>query len=136
MYAYVCIGGLGSGFAHDKKSMIELVRRAFGASRQVIVDKSLIGWKEVEYEVCACVRVCVCMCTRVRVCMRCVCVCVCPRVRVCMHVCVALLIILTLTQCVANKQPKKGLYVCVCTYGCVYACCMNVCIVCMHVCIS
>jgi carbamoylphosphate synthase large subunit len=45
------LGGLGSGFAHNEPDLQALVRRSFNFSSQVIVDKSLVGWKEVEYEV-------------------------------------------------------------------------------------
>eukprot|EP01059_Diplonema_ambulator_P033978 TRINITY_DN739_c0_g1_i1.p1 TRINITY_DN739_c0_g1~~TRINITY_DN739_c0_g1_i1.p1 ORF type:complete len:1495 (+),score=594.14 TRINITY_DN739_c0_g1_i1:49-4533(+) len=45
------LGGLGSGFANNEKEMKELVTKAFASTEQVIVDKSLRGWKEVEYEV-------------------------------------------------------------------------------------
>jgi carbamoylphosphate synthase large subunit len=45
------LGGLGSGFAHTVEELEALVRRSFNFSTQVIVDKSLVGWKEVEYEV-------------------------------------------------------------------------------------
>jgi carbamoyl-phosphate synthase large subunit len=45
------LGGLGSGFASDKAALISLARRALQSSKQLIVDKSLKGWKEVEYEV-------------------------------------------------------------------------------------
>lgn len=45
------LGGLGSGFAEDRESLVPLVSKAFASSTQVIVDKSLKGWKEIEYEV-------------------------------------------------------------------------------------
>lgn len=45
------LGGLGSGFADNEPDLEALVRRSFNFSSQVIVDKSLVGWKEVEYEV-------------------------------------------------------------------------------------
>jgi len=45
------LGGLGSGFAENESDLETLVRKSFNFSSQVIVDKSLVGWKEVEYEV-------------------------------------------------------------------------------------
>ena len=49
--AAFALGGLGSGFADDEKALRKLVEKALSASSQVIIDKSLRGWKEVEYEV-------------------------------------------------------------------------------------
>jgi carbamoyl-phosphate synthase large subunit len=48
--AFAC-GGLGSGFANNEKELIALVRPALASSPQVLVERSLKGWKEVEYEV-------------------------------------------------------------------------------------
>jgi carbamoyl-phosphate synthase large subunit len=48
--AYAC-GGLGSGFASNQTELSALVRSALASSPQVLVEKSLRGWKEVEYEV-------------------------------------------------------------------------------------
>ena len=45
------LGGLGSGFAYNAEEMRELATKAFAGTEQIIVDKSLKGWKEVEYEV-------------------------------------------------------------------------------------
>jgi len=45
------LGGLGSGFAHDEQEMIALVNKALAGSSQIIIDKDLRGWKEIEYEV-------------------------------------------------------------------------------------
>merc|ERR1719203_1383896 len=45
------LGGLGSGFAADEEELRRLVEIALVNSPQVIVDKSLKGWKELEYEV-------------------------------------------------------------------------------------
>uniref|UniRef100_A0A672S9E1 CAD protein-like n=1 Tax=Sinocyclocheilus grahami TaxID=75366 RepID=A0A672S9E1_SINGR len=45
------LGGLGSGFANNREEMITLVTQAFAHTSQVLVDKSLKGWKEIEYEV-------------------------------------------------------------------------------------
>jgi carbamoyl-phosphate synthase large subunit len=48
--AFAC-GGLGSGFANNEKELRDLVRPALASSPQVLVERSLRGWKEVEYEV-------------------------------------------------------------------------------------
>lgn len=45
------LGGLGSGFANNDSELKMLAQHAFGHSSQLIIDKSLKGWKEVEYEV-------------------------------------------------------------------------------------
>ncbi|XP_031835973.1 carbamoyl-phosphate synthetase 2, aspartate transcarbamylase, and dihydroorotase rudimentary [Nomia melanderi] len=45
------LGGLGSGFANSKEELKILAQQAFAHSNQLIIDKSLKGWKEVEYEV-------------------------------------------------------------------------------------
>lgn len=45
------LGGLGSGFANNDNELRQLAQIAFTQSNQLIVDKSLKGWKEVEYEV-------------------------------------------------------------------------------------
>uniref|UniRef100_A0A4W6DF73 Multifunctional protein CAD n=1 Tax=Lates calcarifer TaxID=8187 RepID=A0A4W6DF73_LATCA len=57
------LGGLGSGFANNKEELTSLVTSAFAHTSQVLVDKSLKGWKEIEYEVVRdaydnCVTVC------------------------------------------------------------------------------
>eukprot|EP00095_Tigriopus_kingsejongensis_P000738 maker-scaffold1408_size42850-snap-gene-0.11 protein:Tk00738 transcript:maker-scaffold1408_size42850-snap-gene-0.11-mRNA-1 annotation:"cad protein" len=49
--AAYALGGLGSGFANNDQELRELTKTAFAHSSQVIIDKSLKGWKEVEYEV-------------------------------------------------------------------------------------
>ena len=49
--AAFALGGLGSGFAQDKEELISLVNGAFSHTKQVNLDKSLKGWKEIEYEV-------------------------------------------------------------------------------------
>ncbi len=49
--AAYALGGLGSGFCDDRKQLISLVEKALSFSPQVLVEKSLKGWKEVEYEV-------------------------------------------------------------------------------------
>ncbi|KAF7990987.1 hypothetical protein HCN44_000792 [Aphidius gifuensis] len=45
------LGGLGSGFANNKAELKILAQQALAHSNQLIIDKSLKGWKEVEYEV-------------------------------------------------------------------------------------
>ncbi|KAF1541067.1 CAD protein, partial [Eudyptula albosignata] len=45
------LGGLGSGFANTREELAALVSQAFTHTSQVLVDKSLKGWKEIEYEV-------------------------------------------------------------------------------------
>ena len=55
-YPVICrmayaLGGLGSGFAHNRGELISLVEAGLSHSPQVLVEKSLKGWKEVEYEV-------------------------------------------------------------------------------------
>lgn len=49
--AAYALGGLGSGFADNKEELVELCNVAFAASPQVLVERSMKGWKEVEYEV-------------------------------------------------------------------------------------
>jgi carbamoyl-phosphate synthase/aspartate carbamoyltransferase/dihydroorotase len=49
--AAYALGGLGSGFAHNRSELENLLKLAFSHSDQVIIDKSLWGWKELEYEV-------------------------------------------------------------------------------------
>ena len=49
--AAYALGGLGSGFCDNKAELDELCSKAFAFSPQVLVEKSLKGWKEVEYEV-------------------------------------------------------------------------------------
>ena len=49
--AAYALGGLGSGFCDNEMELDELCSKAFAFSPQVLVEKSLKGWKEVEYEV-------------------------------------------------------------------------------------
>ena len=58
------LGGLGSGFANDVDELRKLATMAFAQSEQVLVEKSLKGWKEIEYEVFTCRHnnVCVVQC--------------------------------------------------------------------------
>lgn len=57
------LGGLGSGICHDENHLREMAAKAFSVSPQILVEKSMKGWKEVEYEVVRdaednCVTVC------------------------------------------------------------------------------
>ncbi|GAA5810447.1 dihydroorotate dehydrogenase [Mucor flavus] len=49
--AAYALGGLGSGFADNDKELIALCNKAFATSPQVLIEKSMKGWKEIEYEV-------------------------------------------------------------------------------------
>ncbi len=49
--AAYALGGLGSGFCDNEEELVSLVEKALAFSPQVLVEKSLKGWKEVEYEV-------------------------------------------------------------------------------------
>ena len=49
--AAYALGGLGSGFCDNEEQLNRLAEKAFSFSSQVLVEKSLKGWKEIEYEV-------------------------------------------------------------------------------------
>lgn len=49
--AAYALGGLGSGFADNEEELDKICEKAFSFSPQVLVEKSLKGWKEIEYEV-------------------------------------------------------------------------------------
>jgi carbamoyl-phosphate synthase/aspartate carbamoyltransferase len=49
--AAYALGGLGSGFAQNEAQLKALCGKAFATSPQVLVEKSMKGWKEIEYEV-------------------------------------------------------------------------------------
>ena len=49
--AAYALGGLGSGFCDNEEQLDRLAEKAFSFSPQVLVEKSLKGWKEIEYEV-------------------------------------------------------------------------------------
>ncbi|MCJ1251917.1 hypothetical protein MMC30_009155 [Trapelia coarctata] len=49
--AAYALGGLGSGFADDEQQLEDLCNKAFAASPQVLIERSMKGWKEIEYEV-------------------------------------------------------------------------------------
>jgi carbamoyl-phosphate synthase large subunit len=61
--AAYALGGMGSGFCDNEQELDQLCEKAFSYSPQVLVEKSLKGWKEIEYEVVRdsynnCVTVC------------------------------------------------------------------------------
>ncbi len=45
------LGGLGSGIAFNKKQLDEITNKAFSFTEQILIEKYLDGWKEIEYEV-------------------------------------------------------------------------------------
>ena len=45
------LGGLGSGIVNNKDELLEKARRAFSFTNQILIEESLYGWKEVEYEI-------------------------------------------------------------------------------------
>ncbi len=45
------LGGLGSGIVNNKEELTEKARRAFTFAKQILIEESLYGWKEVEYEI-------------------------------------------------------------------------------------
>jgi len=49
--AAYALGGLGSGFAENDAQLYDLCNKAFAASPQVLIERSMKGWKEIEYEV-------------------------------------------------------------------------------------
>jgi len=49
--AAYALGGLGSGFCDNQEELDRIAEKAFSFSPQVLVEKSLKGWKEIEYEV-------------------------------------------------------------------------------------
>ena len=49
--AAYALGGMGSGFCNNHEELLPLVENAFSFSTQVLVEESLKGWKELEYEV-------------------------------------------------------------------------------------
>ena len=55
-YPVICraayaLGGLGRGFCENEEELVALTRQTFTKSPQVLVERDLRGWKEVEYEV-------------------------------------------------------------------------------------
>jgi carbamoyl-phosphate synthase/aspartate carbamoyltransferase len=49
--AAFALGGLGSGFANNEEELFDLCNKAFAVSPQVLIERSMKGWKEIEYEV-------------------------------------------------------------------------------------
>ncbi|RKF55218.1 Carbamoyl-phosphate synthase arginine-specific large chain [Golovinomyces cichoracearum] len=49
--AAYALGGLGSGFAHNEEELRDMSARSLTLSSQILIEKSLKGWKEIEYEV-------------------------------------------------------------------------------------
>ncbi|MBX2977193.1 MAG: carbamoyl-phosphate synthase (glutamine-hydrolyzing) large subunit, partial [Ignavibacteriaceae bacterium] len=45
------LGGLGSGIVNNETELLEKVNRAFAFTNQILIEESLYGWKEVEYEI-------------------------------------------------------------------------------------
>ena len=45
------LGGLGSGFADNKAQLEDICKKAFAVSPEVLVERSMKGWKEIEFEV-------------------------------------------------------------------------------------
>ncbi len=45
------LGGLGSGIVNNEEELIEKTKRAFSFTKQILIEESLYGWKEVEYEI-------------------------------------------------------------------------------------
>eukprot|EP00002_Diphylleia_rotans_P011231 TRINITY_DN2224_c0_g1_i1.p1 TRINITY_DN2224_c0_g1~~TRINITY_DN2224_c0_g1_i1.p1 ORF type:complete len:1448 (-),score=374.15 TRINITY_DN2224_c0_g1_i1:403-4746(-) len=61
--AAFALGGLGSGFADNEEELVKLAEKALASSEQVLIDKSLKGWKEIEYEVVRdCMNNCITVC--------------------------------------------------------------------------
>lgn len=78
--AAFALGGLGSGFADGKDELVTLATNAFAHSSQLLIDKSLKGWKEVEYEVMRdaydnCITVCS-LCHKLFLCFICIFYCI------------------------------------------------------------
>ena len=58
------LGGLGSGVAHNKKQLVDITKKAFSFTKQILIEEYCGGWKELEYEVVRdqydnCIVVCV-----------------------------------------------------------------------------
>ena len=45
------LGGLGSGVANNKKQLVEITKKAFSYTKQILIEEYCGGWKELEYEV-------------------------------------------------------------------------------------
>ena len=58
------LGGLCSGVAHNEKELVEITRKAFSFTKQILIEKYFGGWKEIEYEVVRdCHNNCVVVCS-------------------------------------------------------------------------
>ena len=51
MRSAFALGGLGSGVSQNKEELMTMASTALANSPQVVLEKSLMGWKELEYEV-------------------------------------------------------------------------------------
>ncbi len=61
--AAYALGGLGSGFCNNREELMNLASKAFSYSSQILIEESLKGWKEVEYEVVRdCYNNCITVC--------------------------------------------------------------------------
>jgi carbamoyl-phosphate synthase/aspartate carbamoyltransferase len=49
--AAFALGGLGSGFCNTEEELVELCQKSFAVAPQVLIERSMKGWKEIEYEV-------------------------------------------------------------------------------------
>jgi carbamoyl-phosphate synthase/aspartate carbamoyltransferase len=49
--AAYALGGLGSGFAKNDAELADLATKALKVSEQILIERSMKGWKEIEYEV-------------------------------------------------------------------------------------
>jgi len=49
--AAYALGGLGSGFCNNEEELKDLCSKAFAVSPQILIERSMKGWKEIEYEV-------------------------------------------------------------------------------------
>lgn len=45
------LGGLGSGVAYNKSQLLDITKKAFSFTKQILIEEYLNGWKEIEYEV-------------------------------------------------------------------------------------
>ncbi len=58
------LGGLGSGVAYNEKELRDIAKKAFSFTKQILVEKYLGGWKEIEYEVVRdCYNNCIVVCS-------------------------------------------------------------------------
>jgi carbamoyl-phosphate synthase large subunit len=58
------LGGLGSGVAYDKKQLVDLTKKAFSFTKQILIEEYFGGWKELEFEVIRdCYNNCIVVCS-------------------------------------------------------------------------